>query len=558
MYQALYRKWRPKTFDDVIGQKHITETLKRQVESGRLSHAYLFVGTRGTGKTSCAKILSRAVNCEHPVDGNPCNKCAACTGIENGTVLDVVELDAASNNGVDNVRALRDEAVYSPSSVKKRIYIVDEVHMMSNSAFNALLKILEEPPEHLMFILATTELHKVPATIVSRCQRFSFKRILPEDMKNHLLHIADAEGIDLTSDGAELLSRLSDGAVRDALSLLDQCGRDGKIDSDFIISTIGIAGSAETAKLVSLVKSGDTPEALQMIDSFYKNGKDMAAVLDEITALFRDLLIYKMSPASPGSLFSGMFSKEVITELAEGVSPEKIMWWLSAAKDAAQDLKTFSTSRLALEMCILRLANPELGGDYASLSSRICTLEERLNSGNFTFSPASAASAPAAPSDDVPSPSQDDDAPPWEEEPEPHAPAPTKPAAAPHEAKSAETAKAVPSGSAAAPAGADTWDSILKLAQGEIDPPIFFFLSDKAEVAAEISDTTLTVYMGNDFTANVANTTETVEALKSAAGSVLGRQINVKITEETPPAVPQPDGRDKLDSLSKFDIIKFE
>ena len=195
MYQALYRKWRPRTFDDVVGQDHITETLKRQVASGRLSHAYLFTGTRGTGKTTCAKILSRAVNCQNPVDGNPCNQCPACLGIENGSILDVLELDAASNNGVDQVRALRDEAVYTPAAVRKRVYIVDEVHMLSTPAFNALLKILEEPPEHLMFILATTELHKVPATIKSRCQQFSFKRILPGQIAQRLGYVAGQEGI---------------------------------------------------------------------------------------------------------------------------------------------------------------------------------------------------------------------------------------------------------------------------------------------------------------------------------------------------------------------------
>lgn len=230
MYQALYRKWRPKTFADVVGQEHITETLQRQVAEGRLSHAYLFTGTRGTGKTTCAKILARAVNCEHPENGNPCNRCPSCLGIESGRLLDVVELDAASNNGVDSVRALRDEAIYSPAQVKKRVYIVDEVHMLSTPAFNALLKILEEPPEHLMFILATTELHKVPATILSRCQRFSFRRIQPKDIVGRLNYIAGQENIDLKEDGAALLARLSDGALRDALSLLDQCAATGGAD----------------------------------------------------------------------------------------------------------------------------------------------------------------------------------------------------------------------------------------------------------------------------------------------------------------------------------------
>ena len=207
MYQALYRKWRPRTFDDVVGQAHITETLKRQVATGRLSHAYLFTGTRGTGKTTCAKILARAVNCEHPVDGNPCNQCPACLGIENGSILDVLELDAASNNGVDQVRALRDEAVYTPAAVKKRVYIVDEVHMLSTQAFNALLQILEEPPEHLMFILATTEIHKVPATIKSRCQQFSFKRIHADEIAARLRYVAGQEDLQLTDEGADLMAR---------------------------------------------------------------------------------------------------------------------------------------------------------------------------------------------------------------------------------------------------------------------------------------------------------------------------------------------------------------
>ena len=223
MYQALYRKWRPQTFDEVIGQKHITETLKNQVKTGRLSHAYIFIGTRGTGKTTCARILAKAVNCEHPVNGNPCGKCPACLGISQGSVMDVVELDAASNNGVDNVRALREEAVFSPADVKKRVYIIDEVHMLSTSAFNALLKILEEPPEHLMFILATTELHKVPATILSRCQRHIFHRIDTPVIADYLMEIAKKEGFKLSLQASELIARLSDGGVRDALSLLDQC-----------------------------------------------------------------------------------------------------------------------------------------------------------------------------------------------------------------------------------------------------------------------------------------------------------------------------------------------
>ena len=245
MYQALYRKWRPQTFDEVVGQRHITETLKSQVKNDRLSHAYLFIGTRGTGKTTCARILARAVNCEHPVDGNPCGRCAACRGILEGSVMDVVELDAASNNGVDNVRALREEAVFTPAAVKKRVYIIDEVHMLSTSAFNALLKILEEPPEHLMFILATTELNKVPATILSRCQRHSFKRIDVPELAEYLEYIAEKESMKLSHEAAELIARMAEGGVRDALSLLDQCAAREEIDLDAVYFLHGGAEDEE-------------------------------------------------------------------------------------------------------------------------------------------------------------------------------------------------------------------------------------------------------------------------------------------------------------------------
>ena len=319
MYQALYRKWRPKTFADVVGQEHITETLQRQVAEGRLSHAYLFTGTRGTGKTTCAKILARAVNCEHPENGNPCNRCPSCLGIESGRLLDVVELDAASNNGVDSVRALRDEAIYSPAQVKKRVYIVDEVHMLSTPAFNALLKILEEPPEHLMFILATTELHKVPATILSRCQRFSFRRIQPKDIVGRLNYIAGQENIDLKEDGAALLARLSDGALRDALSLLDQCAAaGGAIDANAVLDALGLAGNVQTAQLMSLILTRDARGALELLGKLYDGGKDVGAVLGELSTLSRELLISATAGEGGESLLSGAYDAATLRNLRAG------------------------------------------------------------------------------------------------------------------------------------------------------------------------------------------------------------------------------------------------
>ena len=296
MYQALYRKYRPKTFDDVVGQEHITETLKKQVETGRLSHAYLFIGTRGTGKTTCAKILAKAVNCEHPVNGNPCNQCAACRGIDDGSILDVVEIDAASNNRVEDVRALRDEAVFSPANVNKRVYIIDEVHMLSNSAFNALLKILEEPPAHLMFILATTELHKVPATILSRCQRHSFKRIPVDTIAARLNYVAQQERLDLQPDAAALLARMADGGMRDALTLLDQCSGSDVITTEAVISAMGLAGNLRTARLLQSIADGDTAKTLEQFRSLWQDGKDPAALLDELSMLQRDLLMQAVAP----------------------------------------------------------------------------------------------------------------------------------------------------------------------------------------------------------------------------------------------------------------------
>ena len=336
MYQALYRKWRPRTFDDVVGQSHITDTLKQQVAGGRLSHAYLFTGTRGTGKTTCAKILSRAVNCQSPVNGNPCNQCPACLGIENGSILDVLELDAASNNGVDQVRALRDEAVYTPAAVRKRVYIVDEVHMLSTPAFNALLKILEEPPSHLMFILATTELHKVPATIRSRCQQFAFKRILPGQIAQRLEYVAGQEGIDLTPEGAALLARLADGGLRDALSLLDQCSGGGQqVDEQAVLDTLGLAGNLETARLMELAARHDTAAALETLSRLYAGGKDVGAVLGELSSLARDLLMRKTAPRGGSALLTGGYDETTMRGLGELLTAPRLLQMLNRLQDTA-------------------------------------------------------------------------------------------------------------------------------------------------------------------------------------------------------------------------------
>lgn len=410
MYQALYRKYRPKTFDDVVGQEHITETLKKQVETGRLSHAYLFIGTRGTGKTTCAKILAKAVNCEHPVNGNPCNRCAACRGIDDGSILDVVELDAASNNGVDNVRALRDEAVFSPASVRKRVYIVDEVHMLSNSAFNALLKILEEPPEHLMFILATTELHKVPATILSRCQRHSFKRIPVDTITVRLNFVAQQEHLDLQPDAAALLARMADGGMRDALTLLDQCCGNECISTDAVISAIGLAGNLRTAQLLRSVAAGDTAGALEQFRDLWQDGKDPSALLDELSMLQRDLLMQAVAPRGGRELLSGAYDPVTLDELSGAFSSAQLLANLQSIQQTLGAMASQPNPRIAAELCLIRLCRPELCDDVPTLCARMDKLEQTVYSGAI---PAPRASAPAPKAKPEPKPVFDD-VPPWE------------------------------------------------------------------------------------------------------------------------------------------------
>ena len=302
MYQVLYRKWRPKVFSDVVGQPHITSTLTNELKAGRLAHAYLFTGSRGTGKTTCAKILAKAVNCLNPIDGNPCNECEICKGIDSGSILDVVEIDAASNNGVDNIRDLREETNFTPSKAKYRVYIIDEVHMLSIGAFNALLKTLEEPPEYVMFILATTEVHKLPATILSRCQRFDFRRIAPEDITGRLKYIAEEENISLTDDGAMLIARIADGGMRDALSLLDQCAGESKeVNAETVRKSAGLADRDYLFAVSDAVINHDCKKVLEIIDSLHNSSCDMERLCTELTEHFRNFMICKTMP-SPSEL----------------------------------------------------------------------------------------------------------------------------------------------------------------------------------------------------------------------------------------------------------------
>ncbi|MBM6887215.1 DNA polymerase III subunit gamma/tau [Pseudoflavonifractor phocaeensis] len=571
MYQALYRKWRPRTFDDVVGQGHITETLKRQVAAGRLSHAYLFTGTRGTGKTTCAKILARAVNCEHPVNGNPCNQCPSCLGIENGSILDVLELDAASNNGVDQVRALRDEAVYTPAAVRKRVYIVDEVHMLSSAAFNALLKILEEPPEHLMFILATTELHKVPATIKSRCQQFSFKRILPGDIAARLAYVAREEGLELRGEGAALLARLADGGLRDALSLLDQCAvADRPIGEQEVLDALGLAGNLETAGLMEQIGNGDTAGALETLGRLYGAGKEIGSLLNELAALVRDLLIRKTAPKGGAPLLTGGYDENTMRKLSNLFQTARLAQILGLLQSTIAELPRSGNRRTDAELCLIRLCEPSLDESMSALNARLSRVEELLAGGV----PAACA-VPATPQkrpqnsgtrretrQAVPA---DAGNPPWEEErpPLPEEPGERVLLSGEPPAKPAEQPEKINYSQEQAVSGETLWPGLVTGIRGKF-PAEYPFLSNPASVQGRIEDGVLTLWVIDEFIKDMVGKASILEELARLASTQVGKPVRCAVKVGKAPA-EQVDARQKHDNLDdllalgrQFDNIIIE
>lgn len=382
MYQVLYRKYRPKVFSDVYGQDHVTSTLKNEIKNGRVSHAYLFTGSRGTGKTTCAKILAKAVNCEHNVDGEPCNECEVCKGLDNGSIYDVVEIDAASNNGVDNIRELRDETNYAPSRGKYRVYIIDEVHMLSTGAFNALLKTLEEPPAHVIFILATTEVHKLPATILSRCQRFDFKRIQPETMAVRLKEVAGLEGLSLDDDAAVLIARIADGALRDGLSILDQCaGRSKEINSDLVSEVAGLAGREAMYKLSDCIANSDSNTAMSIISDLYQNSFDMERLCVEMINHFRNFLVAKTVRKSRELIICTDDEYNTILEASKEFTVESIVFALDLFQNTLVTIKGGASARIEVEMAFIKLCEPKMDESIASLLDRVSKLENAIKSG---------------------------------------------------------------------------------------------------------------------------------------------------------------------------------
>ena len=480
---ALYRKWRPLTFDDVFGQEHVTGALRNQVAAGRTSHAYLFTGTRGTGKTTCAKILARAVCCEHPVNGSPCNQCAACRAILEDAALDVSEIDAASNNGVDNIRDIREEAAFSPTALTKRVYIIDEVHMLSAGAFNALLKTLEEPPEHVLFILATTEIHKVPATIRSRCQRYDFRRIPPEIIAARLNQIAAEEGFTLEGPAASLLARLGDGSMRDAISLLDRSvSADGHIDLGRVTEALGVPSADTVVEVYRAITAGDSVKALEIFTDCYLEGRDIVSLFDQLLSLLRDLYVLKATGRQEYLMSSSAADPKALQVLANQADGPTLEYFVSCVSDLLTRLTRTAIKRTDGEMCLLKM----------------CLRHQSLEAKPVQMAPAAPVAAPAAKSqpkpasapapvvDDGPPPFSDMDMPPWETDsfeqaPPEMTPVPVAPQLVPARAEApapAPVRAAAPQRSAAPAAGGDpaVKDAFLAVAASRVSGAVRTYL----------------------------------------------------------------------------------
>ena len=528
-YQALYRKYRPQTFDDVSGQGAVTQTLKTQLVTGKMSHAYLFTGSRGTGKTSCAKILAKAVNCLHPEDGNPCNCCEACRAIDSGSCMDVLEIDAASNNGVDNVRDLRDDAIYTPSQVKMRVYIIDEVHMLSISAFNALLKIIEEPPEHLLFILATTELHKVPATILSRCQRFSFRRISQEDIAARLQYVAYQENIDLDDGAARVLARLADGGMRDGLSLLDQCASatTGELTAERVYACLGIAGERRCGELMGYVADHDTKKALELFNRLYTEGKDLGALLDELACLTRDLLVLKTAPGAGITMLSGVASDQEVLALVKRFSSGELVRIMSLLQTTMSGFTRAASRRMDAELCLVELCQPELSLDSQSLNARLTRLEEQIKTGSFVAGPAAQRTSQGVSVQDEeeerPPLPDDADAPPIQDE-------------------------ELPQAADDAPIG--FWSELCGSVRKELKPPItgFFAATPNAPVQGVLTNGQLELRCANAFTAKMLDRAEVLEVVSRKAGVMLNRPIRTVVVDSS----VKPASNPRLAQLVEF------
>ena len=545
MYQVLYRKWRPKTFSDVSGQSHIIAALQNEIREGRPAHAYLFIGSRGTGKTSCAKILAKAVNCLNPHDGDPCNVCDNCRGIDDGSILDVVEIDAASNNGVDNIRELREAVNFTPAVAKYRVYIIDEVHMLSDGAFNALLKTLEEPPAHVIFILATTEAHKMPATILSRCQRFDFSRIAPEDIAARLQTVADGEGFTLTAEAAMLLARLADGAMRDALSLTDQClSRSREITVDVVAEATGLAGRDHLYQLSAAVRNHAGGEALVLIDRLYNASRDMARLMAEWLEFYRELMLCKSVQRPQDILIATDAELARLQQEAALYELPAVLYAMDVLQGACARLQMGADRRLETELAALKLCDPSLDSSTAALTARIDALENavrRLAAGMPAAPTAAPATAAPVPTPEV-TPAIEKTPVPATDEP------PVPPSEAPSSAE--EQAPVVPAAPKAEGASSGTempfpaWREVLERLRSTC-APLFGVLE---HVEATLTDTHVIIYTDSPLFRTLVKGGGNKNALVGAIAEVTGRpyRIGVRAPRETQAVQAQADPLEEM------------
>ena len=542
-YVALYREWRPSVFEDVVEQEHVVKTLRYSVGSGRIAHAYLFCGTRGTGKTTMAHILSRAINCLHPNNGDPCNECEICREILSGGSMDVLEIDAASNNSVDNVREIRDEVVYAPSRAKYKVYIIDEVHMLSTGAFNALLKTLEEPPAHVVFILATTEPHKLPATILSRCQRFDFRRISAESIVKRLETIAEANSVKIDPDAARLVAKMADGALRDAISLLDQCISLGSahIVYEDVLSVVGIVNDTFLSEMAGDILSRNTRGLLEKVNRLVMDGRDISHFISDLVHYCRNLLICK-AVANPGDVADVPRDLlDIMKEQSRDISQEEIISMIKELSALEAGLKWASSPRIMLEVTLLKLCEDRLPAD-GSLAGRVAALEKMLADGNITRT-----------------------------EPVKDAP-PVRPAHNKTEAHAVNTASAAarPAADAPKPSAAvkyiENWDAVLAHLKSLGRMTVHSFLIDTR--AVELEGGYLGVVFGsrNSFAKTTIAKAENIEVIENAASKILGRDIKIKCVDEgsfagapvRKPAAERDEIAEKARSLAEKRGIPFE
>ena len=538
MHQALYRKWRPRNFDEVSGQDHITSILKYECQTGKFSHAYLFCGSRGTGKTSCAKILAKAVNCLHPTSAGPCGECAACRSVDVGSATDVLEMDAASNNGVDDIRDIRDEVIYAPSELKYRVYIIDEVHMLSQSAFNALLKTLEEPPSHVIFILATTELHKLPSTIISRCQRFDFRRISTDDLVARLHRIARAEDITLDDDAARLIARHAQGGMRDAISLLELCaGSRAPVTPALVADTIGTTGREGLFKVARAILDKNYDVLFETIDEMARSSRDIAVFWQELIGLYRDMLVLRTVRSGNAARYLDLTDSEyaAMSELASRFTKESILHQCGLLEDALFTMqKAYAVKRTVAEITLMRLCDPALDSSTESILSRLSRLEEQAITGTPLPAP-TAQQAPAV----APAP-----------EPKP-APAPVAAVKPTVNVTETPVASSVPPKETPVPvAKADStrvlrplraWSEVIDRVK-DSSPMAASFLRQAKAYTVEGGDSIVIKFTG-EFECSMIRSGDAPEALRKALSVCLGRAVPAdrittevigKVTEASP------------------------